>query len=78
MSNSDFQQFVKETKYVTEAERYGWSFVFEDLLSDTLKATWYNYTNLCGQIYSTEAAYFAPWWVKVEGSFLCVVHNANN
>src|SRR5512133_432967 len=34
VSNDDFGTFVNETAYVTEAERFGWSFVFAGLLPD--------------------------------------------
>lgn len=32
--NRDFQAFVEATSYITEAERFGWSFVFEGDLPD--------------------------------------------
>ena len=32
-----FREFVREKKYQTEAEVFGWSFVFEDLVSDELR-----------------------------------------
>ena len=32
VSNADFAEFVAATSYVTEAERFGWSFVFAGLL----------------------------------------------
>lgn len=32
--NRDFARFIEETGYVTEAERFGWSFVFEGDLPD--------------------------------------------
>src|SRR5947207_2867147 len=34
VSNARFAQFVAATHYVTDAERYGWSFVFAGLLGD--------------------------------------------
>jgi formylglycine-generating enzyme len=38
VSNKQFDLFVKDTDYKTEAERYGWSFVFEALASqETIK-----------------------------------------
>src|SRR5699024_8155767 len=33
VTNEEFQQFVQETGYVTESEKYGWSFVFHTLLT---------------------------------------------
>lgn len=32
-----FREFVREKKYRTEAEKFGWSFVFEDFVSDELR-----------------------------------------
>ncbi len=54
VSNADFSRFVDETGYVTEAERFGWSFVFAGLLPDDFPPT--------------QAVAEAPWWRKVEGA----------
>ncbi len=54
VSNTEFAAFVDEASYVTEAERYGWSFVFAGLLPDDFPAT--------------QAVAQAPWWRKVEGA----------
>ena len=54
VSNTDFSRFVEETGHVTEAERFGWSFVFAGLLPDDFPPT--------------QAVVEAPWWRKVEGS----------
>ncbi len=57
VTNADFEAFVRATGYVTEAERYGTSFVFhaqvdearyDDVVEDTLTA--------------------APWWCLVRGA----------
>lgn len=32
-----FREFVREKKYRTEAEAFGWSFVFEDFVSSELR-----------------------------------------
>jgi len=57
VTNSQFAAFVRDTHYVTEAERFGWSFVFwahvpvdhfEEYVVDTIAA--------------------APWWCKVTGA----------
>lgn len=57
VTNELFSRFVAETHYVTEAERFGWSYVFwahipktrfRDLVEDTVAA--------------------APWWCKVPGA----------
>lgn len=58
VTNEEFAAFVDATGYRTEAEIFGWSFVFwshiaaerfEELVEDTVAA--------------------APWWCKVPGSF---------
>ena len=54
VSNVRFGAFVDESGYVTEAERFGWSFVFAGLLPDDFPPT--------------EAVAQAPWWRKVEGA----------
>jgi formylglycine-generating enzyme len=54
VSNTQFDAFAEETGYTTEAERYGWSFVFAGLLP--------------GDFSPTQAVAQAPWWRKVEGA----------
>jgi sulfatase modifying factor 1 len=54
VSNSRFAEFVEDTGYATEAERFGWSFVFGGLLP--------------GDFPSTSAAAEAPWWRQVFGA----------
>ena len=57
VTNSQFEKFVTATGYSTDAERFGWSFVFwaqvprerfQQLVADTVAA--------------------APWWCKVPGA----------
>jgi formylglycine-generating enzyme required for sulfatase activity len=54
VSNADFACFVEQTGYVTDAERFGWSFVFAGLLPDDFPPT--------------QGVAQAPWWRKVEGA----------
>ncbi|MCC7369704.1 MAG: formylglycine-generating enzyme family protein [Chloroflexi bacterium] len=54
VSNSQFSRFVEATGYVTEAERYGWSFVFAGLLPDEFPPT--------------RGVAQAPWWRQVYGA----------
>ena len=54
VSNEAFASFAEETGYATEAERFGWSFVFAGLLPDDFPPT--------------QAVAAAPWWRKVEGA----------
>lgn len=56
VSNVEFQQFVADTGYVTEAEKFGVSFVLEHLLSSEVKST------------ITQAVANAPWWLPVENA----------
>lgn len=57
VTNADFAAFVDATGHVTEAERYGTSFVFEGQVPDEL------YGEL---VEDTLAA--APWWCLVRGA----------
>ena len=57
VSNDDFRAFVAATGHVTEAERFGWSFVFGGLLPDDFPPT--------------RAVASAPWWRQVEGTDWC-------
>ena len=54
VSNAAFSEFVQGTGYATEAERFGWSFVFAGLLPDDFPPT--------------QGVARAPWWRKVEGA----------
>lgn len=56
VANAEFQQFVDETQYVTEAEKFGWSFVFHLFVSpETARQV-------------TAAAQRTPWWWRVDGA----------
>ena len=54
VSNDRFARFVAETGHVTDAERYGWSFVVAILLPEGFP--------------DTRAAVQAPWWRQVMGA----------
>jgi sulfatase modifying factor 1 len=54
VSNAEFAAFVEQTGHVTEAERFGWSFVFAGLLPDDFPPT--------------RGVAHAPWWRQVEGA----------
>lgn len=56
VTNVEFLEFVRETGYTTDAERYGWAFVFQDLLTDESEK----------HVISNVDA--APWWVAVKGA----------
>lgn len=57
VTNADFREFVRDQKYKTEAEKFGWSFVFQDFVSDELKSK------------VTQTIQSAPWWLPVERVF---------
>jgi formylglycine-generating enzyme required for sulfatase activity len=54
VSNAQYAEFVRATGHVTDAQRYGWSFVFAGLLPDDFEAT--------------RAVAGAPWWRQVHGA----------
>jgi len=53
VTNARFDAFVAATGYVTEAERFGWSFVFQIFLDENLSAP---------------APVETPWWRKIDGA----------
>ncbi|XP_071806107.1 formylglycine-generating enzyme-like [Asterias amurensis] len=55
-SNAEFQLFTSRTDYVTEAERFGDSFVLESRISEEIKKD------------ITQAVAAAPWWLPVKGA----------
>ena len=57
VSNFQFAEFVRQTGYTTDAERYGCSFVFEALLSDEAR-----------QVPTSRAAE-TPWWVAMPHAY---------
>ena len=54
VTNAAFTAFVRATGHVTEAERFGWSFVFAGLLPDEFP--------------DTRGVAQAPWWRQVHGA----------
>jgi len=53
VSNRQFALFVEQTHYVTEAEKFGWSFVFEDFISYAISSK------------ITQSVQGAEWWLPV-------------
>lgn len=56
VTNEDFKRFVDATGYVTEAERFGWSFVFHLLAPKHIKEK------------VKKVPPDVPWWLPVEGA----------
>lgn len=54
VTNRDFAAFQADTNYMTEAERYGWSFVFDGLLGDERA--------------NGRTAPDVPWWIAIDGA----------
>lgn len=56
VTNVQFLKFVRETGYVTDAERFGWSFVFEEFVPVTDRK------------HVIQRSNEARWWLAVEGA----------
>ena len=56
VTNSQFGKFIQDTDYVTEAEHYGWSFVFKGLVSPNIARTVQNHP------------IETPWWWVVNSA----------
>ncbi len=56
VTNSEFLAFTEATGYITEAESYGWSFVFHLFVSEETAQT------------VTDVVQHTPWWWKVVGA----------
>jgi formylglycine-generating enzyme required for sulfatase activity len=57
VTNTQFATFIKRTGYVTEAERFGWSFVFHQFVTDPARSA---------VLHAHVPA--APWWLPVRGA----------
>jgi len=55
VSNDDFARFVSSTDYVTEAERFGWSYVFAGFLPAAIRRI-------------SRRPEITPWWAAVTGA----------
>ncbi|MGM0904176.1 MAG: formylglycine-generating enzyme family protein [Bacillota bacterium] len=56
VSNAEFAEFVKDTGYITEAEQFGWSYVFYGFLSPEIAR-------------HVQRVISSPWWCGVKGAF---------
>ncbi|WP_396125729.1 formylglycine-generating enzyme family protein [Bacillus sp. Marseille-Q3570] len=57
VTNRQFRAFIDQTGYVTEAEKFGWSFVFHHFVSEKVWAQ------------KPQRVPNIPWWVAVEGAY---------
>ena len=55
VTNASFEKFIAATGYITEAERFGWSFVFHYFLNEKTKTKSRLVPNMA-------------WWYAVEGA----------
>src|SRR5262249_47719010 len=55
VTNDDFAAFVDDTGHVTDAERFGWSFVFASFATAQVRA-------------ASQRSAEAPWWCAVQGA----------
>ncbi|KAJ8609633.1 hypothetical protein CTAYLR_006270 [Chrysophaeum taylorii] len=55
VTNAEFSSFVASTNYVTDSERYGWSFAFDLEIEDA--------STIENAVKGTE------WWLKVDGAY---------
>jgi sulfatase modifying factor 1 len=56
VSNEKFNEFIQKTGYITEAEQFGDSFIFEMLVPESER-----------EKYKDFRAVQAPWWIKMKG-----------
>ena len=57
VTNAQFAEFIAASGYPTEAETYGWSYVFHMLASEEIKRR------------TPQRPDTTPWWVPVSGAF---------
>ena len=57
VTNAEFDSFVSATGYATEAERFGWSFVFKDFVAPEVESR------------VTQVVQGSEWWWRVDGAY---------
>lgn len=57
VTNAQFAEFARATSYRTEAEQFGWSFVFQGHIPEERRAALVN-----------DRVLAAPWWCKIPGA----------
>ena len=66
VSNADFKRFVADTGYRTDAERFGWSFVFDGLLPRHGRPG--RKARRSDGARPDQRVAAAPWWIAVDGA----------
>jgi len=64
VTNRQFADFVRATGYRTEAERFGWSFVFRNHVAEPARPS----TQHPAPSTAARSAAGTPWWVRVDGA----------
>ena len=59
VTNSQWSEFISDTGHITEAERFGWSFVFHHFVSDAVRPT------------VQQAVKGSEWWWQVKDTTWC-------
>ena len=57
VTNAEFDAFVSATGHITDAERFGWSFVFKDFVTPEIERT------------VSQVVQGSEWWWRVDGAF---------
>ncbi|XP_073232661.1 inactive C-alpha-formylglycine-generating enzyme 2-like [Porites lutea] len=57
VTNENFRKFVRAKKFKTEAERFGWSFVFRTFVPEEVRSK------------ITQSVPGAPWWLPVQQAY---------
>ncbi len=55
VTNSEFDRFVKDSGYITTAEKFGWSFVFYNFVPENIR-------------FGLKSPADTPWWLQVRGA----------
>jgi len=59
VTNAQFAQFVDETGFVTESERFGWAYVFIGQLANSKQR----------KLRATKTVRGLQWWYAIDGAF---------
>ena len=57
VTNTEFDAFISATGHITDAERFGWSFVFKDFVTPEIERT------------VSQVVQGSEWWWRVDGAY---------